>query len=356
MRIKVKTIFGLNNAVLKIIDDLICHSKIPAINIRTSFMLAYNKYLLKDWNPFFIVAYKDSKPIGLLPLMHKTFYRKKILPYSIIRIYSSFNSDFSNIYGKKENLKDIVEVTFSELSKSKIKWNEIIFDNFLKSSNSIDYIKNFLIKNEMSFNLEKGKYYYIDLDSSWENITNTMSKKFVKRNVRAAHRRINLAGSWMVDYNPKLKSNDILERIFPIHIKRQAQLDRKSNFLNDSYKSFFIEVVNDFLEKNSFKSFWLYLNGEIIAYMIGFDLDGVFYWWNTAFDPEKKKYYPTRLLLYNVIKYLHENNFKEFNFMRGESDYKKKWTRKYRTNYRFKIKNNVSFYNKIINIIDSKLK
>jgi CelD/BcsL family acetyltransferase involved in cellulose biosynthesis len=66
-----------------------------------------------------------------------------------------------------------------------------------------------------------------------------------------------------------------------------------------------------------------------------------------AFDPNYSNLYPSKLLLYELVKYCHANNLKEFHFMRGETDYKSKWTKTHRINYRFTFQNRKSLYGKI---------
>lgn len=86
--------------------------------------------------------------------------------------------------------------------------------------------------------------------------------------------------------------------------------------------------------------------------MLGFYIDKTFYFWNTAFLDNYKNFYPTRLLQYYVIEYMHQANYKEFNFMRGESVYKAKWTKTTRTNYRLRIYNSKNLYGKLLGFFD----
>jgi CelD/BcsL family acetyltransferase involved in cellulose biosynthesis len=96
--------------------------------------------------------------------------------------------------------------------------------------------------------------------------------------------------------------------------------------------------------------------GRCIGYMIGFYIEGVFYWWSTAFLEEFKEFYPSRLLQFFVLKYMHQEQYKEFNFMRGESGYKNKWTKMTRVNHRFRIYNNKNMYGKLIGLFDKKFR
>ena len=215
--------------------------------------------------------------------------------------------------------------------------------------------ENYLNSHKIPFMKEVGKYYFINLDQEWEDVRKGMSKSYVYRNWKLAINRINRSGgNYEIEYNPKLTAQQILERSKHIHIKRQEFLGRKSNFLQDNYSLFAGELINYNLEIEEFQSYWLKYNNNVIAYLLGFYKNQVFYLWATAFLPEYESFYPGRLMQYEVVKFMCQNGFKEYNFMRGESSYKQKWSKTNRTNNRFRIYNNKNLYSLFINKLRTK--
>ncbi len=59
-----------------------------------------------------------------------------------------------------------------------------------------------------------------------------------------------------------------------------------------------------------------------IVYLLGVDQDNIFYAWNMAFDPEYTNFFPSKLLLYELIEDCHQRKHSECSFMRGETEIK----------------------------------
>ena len=212
--------------------------------------------------------------------------------------------------------------------------------------------QSYLKRNNCNYNLKKCKYFYINLDRKWEEIKADTSKSFVWKNVRLAKNRITKAGDWDIEFNPKIDAEEIIKRAKPIHIERQKVLGRESRFSNPNDLKAYRNIISEFVTNNQFNTYWLKFKGKYIGYMLGFYIDKIFYWWNTAFLDNYKDFYPSRLLQYYVIENMHQANYKEFNFMRGESGYKDKWTKTTRANYRFRIYNSKNFYGKVLGFFD----
>ena len=344
MNIIIEIEHHLTNDILSSIEELNQHSKTPNVHTNAFFIKCFNKFLLNEWKPLFIKIIKKEKNqvIGILPLMYQDIKKKGILPYRTIKFFSATNSDFNDIYAKQESREIVIKESLEWLSKN-FKWQRLILDDLLIETNIIQHINNYLIKNRINHEIKKGKYYYIDLKNSLDEIKNNFNKKFVKRNIANATNRLNKSGAWKVSYNPSLSAEQIMDKILPVHTDRQISLDRSSRFLIDNFYKANLKIFDYYLSKNELCSYWLNYKNKDIAYMIGFKIDNIFYWWNTGFLSSYSRYSPGRILLYHAIMNMKECKVKELNFMRGESDYKSKWTKSFRENYRFIIKNNDNY-------------
>ncbi len=334
------------------IDEFAGLSGVPPINICGQYILSFDKFLKESWHPLFIEILKQNVTIGILPLMFRNDFRKGVIPYRRIRFFGSTFSDFNCVYGNAGNLETVIEESFDWLFKSGFRWEEMILDDLLDSSLAVNHIHNYLAKKQITFKAEKGQYFYIRLDRPWADVINGMSKSFVLKNIRLAKNRINAAGQWEIIYKPLLNADEILNKASPIHTERQKSLSRESAFLNAETFDFYKAIISYFSGRDQFQTFWLNLRGKPIAYMLGFCLDKTFYWWNTAFNPDFSGLYPSRFLQYHVLEYMHQNGYNEFNFMRGESGYKDKWTDTTRINWRFRIRNNRTLYGRLLSSLD----
>ena len=329
---------SLNDDLLNKIKEFIPYSSVPVMNIDSDFIRLFNKYLIHNWNPLFIEVTKSNETIGVVPLMYLNSRRKGIIPYRRLRFFASTWSDFCDVYAKNEKDKvEVIRITLDWLFSGGFRWEEMVLDDLPEETGIVKPLVDYLDANKMNFKVEEGKYFHINLERKWDEVKGGMSNSFVWKNVRLAKNRITNAGKWEILYNPVLTADEIMQGAKIVHNERQKELGRASSMNDKNVYAFYTELIDAYLRKHEFNTFWLLFEDKVIAYMLGFYFNNVFYWWNTAFLPEYKDFYPTRLLQYHALKYMHSNGYKEFNFMRGELGYKDKWTSTTRSNYRFRI-------------------
>ncbi|MEO0139688.1 MAG: GNAT family N-acetyltransferase [candidate division WOR-3 bacterium] len=170
----------------------------------------------------------------------------------------------------------------------------------------------------------EGKVYYLNLeeindeDKLLKNIT-----KNRRRDLKNMINRLNKAGSWNM-FSADI--NDIWDEMIRFINLR---------FPNSPFKDkVFSETVKNALSSLK-KGVWaLRLNNQNIAYSIVLEDKGIAYWYLKAFNPEFSYFSPAKILLYKMILHYQKIGFKEFNFMKGESQYKEWWAKDYKKIYR----------------------
>jgi hypothetical protein len=75
---------------------------------------------------------------------------------------------------------------------------------------------------------------------------------------------------------------------------------------------------------------WLEREGEMIAYLYGYVYKNKYYAYNMAYSSEAVKYYPGKLVLNEGMRQCKENSIEEFDFLRGATYLKSKWTKESR--------------------------
>jgi len=342
----------LNNNFSILWNSLLEPSGLPTFQYDFEYISAWCKYLRNKWNPFILIIKENNKNIGIFPLMYLDLKRRNILPTRIIRFLAHTKTDFSVILAENKNINKVVEESLKWLFYCNLRWEILILDDIAEDNPIFLPIKNWLDIQKKAYDLKIGKYYYIDLNNSWEEIRIGMSKKAVRRSINLAKNRITKAGSWNIVSDPNWGTEVIIDEASKIHIARQKMLGRESLFSRKEEKKFLKTIIEHFRNQGIFRSHWLQFNKKNIAYMIGFVQHNVYYAWNMAFHPNYSFFFPSKLLIYNIIKECYEKKIKEFNFMRGESYYKSDWAKQTRTNNRFIIKNTKSIYGKIGHFTD----
>jgi len=85
------------------------------------------------------------------------------------------------------------------------------------------------------------------------------------------------------------------------------------------------EAISSCFDRNEAVLFLLKLEGEAIAFFLGFLHGHVFYKWRQAYMPEYSKLSPSIFLHFSVIEHLINNGYKGLNNMAGEYFYKRSW-------------------------------
>src|SRR5207237_6879985 len=96
------------------------------------------------------------------------------------------------------------------------------------------------------------------------------------------------------------------------------------------------------------------IDNRVAAYRLGFRYGGVVYDWNTGLDPAYDQFSVGKVLLYHWIEDLFRRpEVAEFNFMRGESDFKKMFAREFRLNRDFCVRHPRSLYARGITLAET---
>jgi len=338
-------------------NGLLAQSFPPTFQYEFEWVSARTEYMRKDWKPFLLVVKEDEKIIGMFPLMYRNEMRRNLLPFRRVKFLAADQTDFSLILAEEKKIEKVVNKSMDWLFSNKLRWELLVLDDLVDGNPAVSSIREWLNRNKHSFEYEvhMGKYFYIDLARPWEEVIQGSSKKFIRRNVNWARNRISRSGYWEVVSDSDLSAEEITLRASLIHTKRQSELGRTSLYLDELTKKYIQSVIEKARSSKKMRTYWLRFKNKDIAYLIGFEQEDSFYAWNIAFDPDFACFSPSKLLFFEVIRDCHNRGLKEFNFMRGEGEYKSKWTRGFRGNFRFKIKNTGHLYGKIISKLDDYL-
>ena len=339
-------------------DELLVQSFPPTFQYEFEWVSAWTEYMRKDWKPFLLVVKEDEKIIGIFPLMYRNEKRRNLLPFRRVKFLAADQTDFSLILAEEKKVEKVVNKSMEWLFSNNLRWELLVLDDLVDGNPAVNSIQEWLHRSKHSFKYEvhMGKYFFIDLARPWEEVIQGSSRNFIRRDVNWARNRISRFGYWEVVADSDLSTEEIVLRASLIHTKRQSELGRTSLYSDELTKQYIHSVIEKAKSLKKIRTYWLRFENKDIAYIIGFEQEDSFYVWNIAFDPDFARFSPSKLLLFESIKDCHNRRLKEFNFMRGEGEYKSKWTKSFRGNFRFTIKNTCHLYGKIISILDDYLK
>lgn len=126
---------------------------------------------------------------------------------------------------------------------------------------------------------------------------------------------------------------------YELHQKRWASKHEPGIFTQYVNRDFHLQVAQNFAEKKQLALFFLRFGGEPISAVYSYEYNGKLYVYQSGFDPEYEEYHPGYLTFNGLMKYAVEKGLREFDFMRGNEEYKTRWKTQMRRNLEFRALN-----------------
>jgi hypothetical protein len=176
---------------------------------------------------------------------------------------------------------------------------------------------------------------YLDLPDSYEQLMTEFSanmRKIIRRTFRRTEGEIRLA-----DYTELGGIEPALEEARRLHNLARSRKGDIGSFDRDGYMEFHRELAHDIADRGNLYLKFLMIDGKAAAFRYGFLDKGVYYDYQTGYDPELGDHRPGFLILAEVIRELIDRKIKRFDFLRGDESYKRHWANKKRNTYRYYI-------------------
>lgn len=170
------------------------------------------------------------------------------------------------------------------------------------------------------------KFYKINTTTSWE----TYEAQFLRKKLADLHNRRNRLTRLGIELHVRSIYSNIehyLPAFFRLYDERREKKAQKASFTSPEMKAFLVDVIK---AHEAFRGVRLSLledqNECIWAYQLDWLYNNISYHYIPVFDEQYASYSPGKILLYETIKSSFEDpEIREFNFMRGESAYKKQF-------------------------------
>lgn len=313
---------------------------------------AWLRHLGSDFTPLLLVAREGADIVGIMPLMFLDGRRRGLLPYRSVRFLADLHADYAAVLAPPERAQAVVGAALSWLFDGEWRWEALVLDN-LAGGEPAGAARAWLDANGIEYAHAEGRYYHVDLARPWDDVMADTSRRFVRKNVNLARNRLQRAGGYDVETATGWEPARVLAEAAPIHAARQQEMGRASLLSDPRGRAFLDAAIRHHTARGRFRSYWLRHRGRPIAYMLGFEDRGVYHAWNMAFDPDAAPFYPSRLLIHEILRDCHGRGVREFDFMRGEADYKSKWTPCVRARTKLVVKNRMTTYGRALHFLES---
>lgn len=157
------------------------------------------------------------------------------------------------------------------------------------------------------------------LPSDWDSYLELLSSK-ERHELKRKRRRL---GRDHPDAVVRRADEETLERDLKYFIEMHRGTEgHKGHFMKPEVATFFERIGRAFMDLGWLRLDLLEVGGRPIASTFSFELDGVFYLYNSAYEPDAARLSPGVVLVAELVKSSIESGLRIFDFLRGPERYK----------------------------------
>ena len=281
---------------------------------------------------FLIGVFDREELIGIAPL-YRTMMKVRGFPlFKVLRILGSPESDYNSFIVKPSRGNDALAAILNHLMK--LKWDIFWFSDIHSEIMGMETFET---------TLQKGNYYYVKkkhtqcpyirLPATFTEYKNTLSKHSRLHSNNLCNRVLKLEG---ICYEKVEKYPDIapsINALIGLHQDRWKRAGQQGALGDKSVQEFHREIAQRLARYLDLKQ--LKIHDRIIASVYSYDFGGRRYVYLPGMDMDYESFSLGFVMTAFGIKDAIENGLKEFDFMRGNEEYKYHFTKTFRTNVAF---------------------
>jgi CelD/BcsL family acetyltransferase involved in cellulose biosynthesis len=263
-----------------------------------------------------VIAKENKKLIGIAPLFISIHEQKT----TVYLLGSKEVCDYLDVIVHPDNLDLFIFELITFINSDAFPdWDQIIFHNIVENSPTVKALESAAKSLQWNFRTECVKHSpFVSLPGDWDAYLALIDKKQrheIRRKMRRAAESSEV--KWYF-----VEKRDSLENEINDFLGLMALDGEKAHFLNDPMKEFMRFSLNWAFQEHCLQLSFLEIQGHKAAGYFCFDYQNRILVYNSGFDPDYSEYSPGWVLLGNLLQWANENHRSEFDFMRGNEDYK----------------------------------
>lgn len=315
-------------------EDLIKKSNSIAVFLMPAWITNWLRFLGKKHKSFIFAAWDGTNLVGIFPVAIR---RIGLFPFSIkkLEFIGRDDGDYLDFLIDPNSREVCIEAFLSFLGERKIEWDICDFNDFSQESPNYEMLYSCVKKHRWYVTLlNTWKCHYLKIDGDWGSFIKRHGRKF-RHNIRRERKQLECLGDLVFK---KVETCSDLDRYLPdafdVHKRKWDGFYISSKFSTPLGQKFYSEVAKDYLKRKMLRLDLLLLNGKLIAFSYSFQWNGRYLYYTPAYDPDYAKYSPGTVLLMYILEDALKSGLREFDFSKGELQYKFHWTSGERLNKR----------------------
>ena len=260
----------------------------------------------------------DGSLVGIAPLF---FSRNRSGEPALLLLGCIEISDYLDLIVPAENISTFIDDLFAHLSGPQAPaWSVLDWYNFIDSSATLPVLQEAAARRGWNYTQEPLQHCpYIPIPGDWENYLASIDKKQrheIRRKMRRAETEFEPTRWYIVQDEAGVESG------IEDFMSMMAQDPAKNRFLTEAMRTQFRLSA-----QAAFRAGWLQLSfleigGGKAAGYLNFDYNNHLWIYNSALNFTYREYSPGWVLLGYLLQWANENKRQQFDFMRGDEDYK----------------------------------
>jgi len=263
-----------------------------------------------------VTAQREGHLVGIAPLF---FSRNNEGEPSLLLLGSIEISDYLDLLVRPADLPEFVQGLLEYLAEAPFSWQTMDWYNLLETSPSLPVLQMEAGKRGWSCLVERTYHApSIPLAGDFEQYLAGIDKKQRHEIRRKLRRAKETSGTDWYIVTDALSLEDEIEAFLAL----MASDPRKAIFLNPAMRSQMRSTIVEAFHAGWLQLAFLTINGVKAAVYLNFDYQGRIWVYNSGFDQRFTEYSPGWVLLGHLLQWANENQRTEFDFMRGDEEYK----------------------------------
>ena len=256
-----------------------------------------------------------ERPVALVPLYRKTEDDRKILRF----VGGIDLTDYLGPICSEEDRHAVADALVQFLA-AKPGWDEFDAHNMPVPFGFAEFLVESADRQGLRFTLEQEETAAVlRLPETWEAYLESLDSK-ERHELKRKRRRL-------LREHPDAMTRESTPETLDADLKIFVDMHRgteghKGHFMNPDMATFFERIARTFMPLGWLRFHFLEVGGEAVASTFGFELDGTFYLYNSAYEPEARRLSPGLILVSNLIEDAIERGLEVFDFLRGPERYK----------------------------------
>ncbi len=263
-----------------------------------------------------VTAMENGRLAGIAP-----FFRAEHAGRKALMLLGSIEvSDYLDFIVRPADLDEFLAELLPFLAQEAPDWQSLDLYNLLDSSPSLTALPRAAAGLGWGYASQQLEHSpYISLPGDWETYLASIDKK-QRHEIRRKMRRTEEAGvpiDWSVTTDPAALNADM-----ETFLGLMAQDPEKATFLTPAMRQHMRNTMRCAFEAGCLQLAFLNIDGKRAAGYLNFHYIDRLWIYNSGLDRSFSEFSPGWVLLGNLLQWANENGIREFDFMRGDEEYK----------------------------------